>query len=135
MRISRLSAILFGLAALLVLAACAPVTYEGHDQSPTASAIGPNQYRIYAEGSRRNNRKQVEAFGLTKAAETTLENQHAYFKILESNFRSRSGQEPYYTFELRIQTFAALDIDADDESYLEAKPIASKFGPYARSVQ
>ncbi len=135
MTIGRRSAICVGFAALLVLAACAPVTYEGHDQSPTASAIGPNQYRIYVEGNRRNNRQEIEAFGLAKAAETTLEKQHAYFRVLSDRFRSRTGQEPYYTFTLEIETFAAGDVPEDGEGYLEAEPIASRFGPFARGVQ
>ena len=135
MRMSRLPAILFGLAALLVVAACAPVTYEGHDQSPTAAAIGPNQYRIYVEGNRRNNRQEIEAFGLAKAAETTLEKQHAYFKLLSDRFQSRTGQEPYYTFTLEIETFAAADVPEDGEGYIEAEPIASRFGTFARGVQ
>lgn len=135
MTIGRRSAILVSLAALLVLAGCAPVTYQGHDQSPTASAIGPNQYRIHVEGNRRNNRQEVEAFGLAKAAETTLEKQHAYFKVLKDSFRSTTSQEPYYTFTLEIETFAASDVPEDGEGYIEAEPIASRFGPFARSVQ
>ena len=135
MMTNRRSAILVGLAALLVLAACAPVTYQGHDQSPTASAIGPNQYRIHVEGNRGNNRRQVEAFGLAKAAETTLEKQHAYFKVLKDSFRSTTRQEPNYTFILEIETFAAGDVPEDGEGYIEAEPIASRFGPFARSVQ
>lgn len=135
MTMRRLSTMLVGLAALLVIAACAPVTYEGHDQSPTASAIGPNQYRIYVEGNNRNNRRQIEAFGLAKAAETTLEKQHAYFKVLSDRFRSVTGQQPNYTFTLEIETFAAGDVPEDGEGYIEAEPIASRFGPFARGVQ
>lgn len=135
MTIGRRSALLVGFAALLVLAACAPVTYQGHDQSPTASAIGPNQYRIYVEGNRRNHRQEIEAFGLAKAAETTLENEHAYFKVLSDRFQSRIGVEPYYIFTLEIETFAAGDVPEDGEGYIEAEPIASRFGTFARSVQ
>lgn len=136
---NRRSVLSVGLVALLALSACGipfePVTYEGHDQSPTASAIGPNQYRIHVEGNTRNNRREVEAFGLAKAAETTLDKQHAYFRVLKDRYQSRTTQEPNYIFTLEIETFAAADVPEDGEGYIEAEPIASRFGPFARSVQ
>ena len=135
----KLLPLVAALLAVLTLVGCfrpsEPVTYEGHDQSPTASAIGPNQYRILVEGNSRNNRQEVEAFALAKAAETTLEKQHAFFRVLNDRFRSTTIQEPYYTFTLEIETFAAGDVPEDGEGYLEAEPIASRFGPLARSVQ
>lgn len=139
MSLDRRSALHLAVGAAILLSGCgipfAPVTYEGHEQSPTVESIGANRYRIYAEGNDRNRQIEIEAFGLTKAAEITLSKAQTHFKVLDSKLRAVSGQEPAYTFRLDIETLAAADVPADGKGYLDAERIAAQLGPIARSVQ
>ena len=129
---------------LIALSACAaapnPVTYDG-PQSPEARKTGPNSYQIYAFGNRSNSRKQVEAYGLVKAAETTIEHGHDYFKIVDSNLKATQLCYGYsgcrsidHNLLLDIETYPAEDVPEDKYEFYNAAVIAATLGQAVRRV-
>ena len=116
----------------LLLAACArPTPYDSYFYAPTASEMEGDKIWVSARGNMYTDWETIEAFGMLKAAEATLENNHQSFKVIEAKTRdSFTTMHGYWQIlRMQIQVFPEPGDTGADGERLDAREIIAELGP------